>query len=162
MNKAYPKSLLPRETVINVVPKRQRGTWGWVGLDHARRRRHYHPICGLCTTAVIPALSRNPSLVAAVRPTPPHEDKPAVIPAPSRARPVPRHGESIPGRCRQTNTATQSQAHRPCYENSTRPPRHVVPKRQRGTWGWVGLDHARRRRHYHPLVWPTPGRGDSG
>ncbi len=133
MNKAYPKSLLPRETVINVVPKR--GTWGWVGLDHARRRRHYHPICGLCTTAVIPALSRNPSPVAAVRPTPPHEDKPAVIPAPSRA-------------------------HRPCYENSTRPPRHVVPKR--GTWGWVGLDHARRRRHYHPLVWPTPGRGDSG
>ena len=55
-----------------------------------------------------------------------------------------------------------------CYENSTRPTRHVVPSPEEpapypdtGTWGGVGLDHANRRRRFHPLMWPSQGHGDS-
>ena len=50
-----------------------------------------------------------------------------------------------------------------CYENSARPPRHVVLRSpRRRTWGGVGLDHAKRRRYFHPLMWPSQGHGDSG
>ncbi len=38
---------------------------------------------------------------------------------------------------------------------------HAVPKRQRGTWGGVGLDHAKRRRQFHSLTWPPLGHSDS-
>ena len=50
-----------------------------------------------------------------------------------------------------------------CYENSARPPRHVVLRSpRRRTWGGVGLDHANRRHHFHPLMWPSQGHGHSG
>ena len=48
--------------------------------------------------------------------------------------------------------------HRHCYANSARPPRHVVLRSpRRRTWGGVGLDHAKRRRYFHPLMWPSQG-----
>ena len=45
----------------------------------------------------------------------------------------------------------------PPLEASTLAPRHVVPSPEEpapyphtGTWGGVGLDHAKTRRHFHP------------
>ena len=85
----------------------------------------------------------------------------------------------VPGCCRQLGLGTAepfsslgvpvATGMSDCYENSTRPPRYVVPSPEEpapypdtGTWGGVGLDHANRRRHFHPLMWPSQGHGDSG
>ena len=38
----------------------------------------------------------------------------------------------------------------------------VLRSPRRRTWGGVGLDHAKRRRHLHPLMRPSQGYGDSG